>query len=128
MLHLVDAPSATQIKSMKNVDWQAPIPREVHHVVLLKCYYSRAHLEYQTRKWSRYRDVERQDFPPPSLEDNVMQVILLCEGAVKYQEHPQPCFMRVSTVKDWISTNCKQTTYKYILSRLQSATVTNNGY
>jgi hypothetical protein len=129
-LHLVDTPSATQIKSMQNVDWQATIPREVHHVVLLKCYYSREHLEYQTRKWSRYRDMDRQHFSPPSLEDNVMQVIFLCEGAVEYQQDTQPCFMLVSTVKGWISHNCKKTSNKYIISRLQQAhfTNTNNTY
>jgi hypothetical protein len=126
MFHLVEAPSATQIKAMKNVDWKAPIPKVVHHVVLLKCYYSKAHLEYKSRKMSQYRDMEGQDLPPPSMEYNVMQVILLCEGAVDYQEHHQPCFMLVSSVKDWISTNCKKTTHKYILSSLKSGTLTNN--
>jgi hypothetical protein len=130
MFHLVETPTDTQIKSMKNVDWEASIPRGVHHVVLLKCYYSKAHVEYKTRKLSRYRDMERHDFPPPSLEANVMQVILLCEGAVEYQQEPQPCFMLVSTVKGWISNNCKKSSHKYIISRLQKAnfTNTNNTY
>jgi hypothetical protein len=92
------------------------IPREVHHIVLMKCFYSKAHVNYRDEKISHYRDTGRRDIDPPSMLNNVMEVILLEVGAKRYQA--SRCYMFVKNVREWIVKNFKKTGSKYVLNKI----------
>jgi hypothetical protein len=121
-LHLVVTPSRAEMTLFGRVDLTAVIPPAVHHVVLTKCFYSKDHVEYMRNKYSQYRATGRNELTPPSMEYNVVEVILLVKGAQRYQKDSNtPCFMFVKTVREWIVKNYKKTGNKYVLNSLAKA-------
>jgi hypothetical protein len=126
-LHLVEIPSQALVRSFaNNVDFTAVIPQEVHHIVLVRCYYSRAHVDYMSTRVSQYKETRQKDLlTPPSMEFNVVEVILLLEGALRHPDLGDPCFMLVKTVRQWIFKNYKKTGSKYLLNSLPKAALIN---
>jgi hypothetical protein len=101
------------------------IPPEVHHVVLVGCFYSNDHVDYMANKISLYRETGRNNLAPPSMEYNVVEIILLLEGGQRYQDQGSPCFMLVKTVREWIVKNFRKTGSKYVLNSLPKAALNN---
>jgi hypothetical protein len=126
-LHLVETPSQAQQRFFGTVDLEAVIPPDVQHVVLVRCFYSKEHVDYMATRMSQYRDTGRNILAPPSLEYNVVEVILLVEGARSYHDSGSGCFMFVKTVREWISNNFRKTGSKYVLNRLPKAALMNRG-
>jgi hypothetical protein len=50
--HAVEIPSNALARSFSHMNWSAEISEEVFHVVLIRCYYSRGHTQYMSRKAS----------------------------------------------------------------------------
>ena len=124
-LHKVELPSCALRRSFADMTWatKSYIPEEVQHLVLLRCYYSPAHAEYQEKKVSLYKKTKNNEMVNlPSMEDNVVELILLKEGALRYTGNgafkQSPCFLLVSTVRQWIVSNCKKSTSRYLLTCL----------
>ena len=127
-LHKVELPSLALRRSFGDMDWatRSTIPNEVLHLVLLRCYYSPAHAEYQAKKVSVYKKTKSHEMVNiPSMEDNVVELLLLKEGALHYMGDGafsrSPCFLLVSTVRQWIVSNCKKSTSRYLLTCLPGA-------
>jgi hypothetical protein len=117
---LVEWPSPAQRRLFPtSVNVDAVIPLEVHHIVLVRCFYSRAHVEYRDERLSQHRET------PPSMEFNVVEIVLLVEGAGRYEGLGSSCFMFATTVRDWISKNYKKTGSKYVLNSIQKAALNN---
>jgi hypothetical protein len=124
-LHLVESPSPAEIRLFGKVDFEAGIPTEVHHVVLVRCFYSKEHVQYMATRISQYREIGRSNLSPPSMEYNVVEVILLVEGAQRYVDSESRCFMFVKTVREWIGKNFRKTGNKYVLNSLPKAALNN---
>jgi hypothetical protein len=125
-LHLVESPSQAERRLFHQIDFDAAvIPPEVHHVVLVKCFYSKEHVEYMSTRMSQYREIGRNNLAPPSMEYNVVEVILLVKGAQSYEDSGSSCFMYVKTVREWIVSNFKKTSKKFVLNRLPKAALNN---
>jgi hypothetical protein len=130
-LHLVEWPSPLQIRSFEKVNWDAAIPREVHHVLLVGCFYSKAHVEYKSVRQSQYREIGKNDVTPPSMEFNVVEVVLLVQGAGRYESLGSPCYMLVNTVREWIVKNFRKSSSKRsVLNSIRKAALndTTNTY
>jgi hypothetical protein len=71
-----------------------------------------------TARRSTYKDAP--NFTPPSMEENIVRVVLLAEGAKRVldEEAESSCFLLVRTVREWIRNNCKKTNQKYLLNSL----------
>jgi hypothetical protein len=76
-------------------------------------------------KISQYRDTGRNDLAPPSMEYNVVEIILLVQGAQSFQESGSRCFMFVNTVREWIAKNFRKTGSKSVLNSLPKAALNN---
>jgi hypothetical protein len=113
--HAVEIPSNAVIRILSHVDMSTGIPKEVHHILLLKCFYSRNHTEILNSKRSTYKD--NPNFVPPSVDHNILEVVLLTEGARRLSDETS-CFLQVSEVKQWIRTNCKKSNRKFLLNSL----------
>jgi hypothetical protein len=74
---------------------------------------------------SQYRESERSNLAPPSLEYNIVEVILLVKGAQRYQDSGSQRFMFVKTVREWIARHFRKTGSKYVLNSLPKAAVNN---
>jgi hypothetical protein len=120
-LHLVESPSPALQRSFTKVGLPVEIHPDVHHVVLVRCYYSKEHVDYMATKMSQYRDSGLSQRAPPSLEYNVVEVILLKQGAQSHGDSGSTCFMFVKTVRDWIVKNFRKSGSKYVLNSLPKA-------
>jgi hypothetical protein len=122
-MHYVEMPSMAlrQTFSRLNLN-QAVIPREVHHVLLRRCFFSRVHMDFIEEKRSAYKHNDRI-IVPPSVEDNVLEVSLYREGGLQYDHKVEPSFMLVSTVREWIRQNVKQTGSKYLMNSMRASQV-----
>jgi hypothetical protein len=85
--HAVEIPSTALTIIFAEVDWLADIPKEVVHVVLLQCYHSK----YATQRMTS----THEDTPNPNLlsvDDNIVKVVLLAEGACRVRKRRAPAF------------------------------------